>query len=107
MTIPEDTSTNATPPTITPEDWAIHGQLTNITQHHPSFSASYSGQQSLTSLSRTEETTDMTLFLGKRLWKDGEIWINAEVDQGHGFNDTLGLAGFPNGGAYKLGANQP
>ena len=49
----------------------------------------------------------MTLFLGKRLWKDGEIWINAEVDQGHGFNDTLGLAGFPNGGAYKLGANQP
>ena len=107
ITIPEDTSTNATPPTITPEDWAIHGQLTNITQHHPSFSASYSGQQSLTSLSRTEETTDMTLFLGKRLWKDGEIWINAEVDQGHGFNDTLGLAGFPNGGAYKLGANQP
>ena len=91
----------------TSEDWAIHGQLTNITQKHATFTAPYSGQQSLSPNGRTEETTDATLFVGRRLWSGAELWINPEIDQGHGFNDTLGAAGFPNGGAYKVGANLP
>ncbi|MFZ6847739.1 carbohydrate porin [Undibacterium sp. RuRC25W] len=89
------------------EEWAIHGQITNVTQKHASFTSPYRGQQSLSPSGRMEETTDITLFLGRRLWKDAEIWINPEIDQGHGFNDTLGVAGFPNGGAYKVGANLP
>ena len=88
-------------------DWAIHGQLTNITQKHADFAAQYSGPQSLSTVGPTLETTDATLFLGRRLWQDAEVWINPEIDQGFGFNDTLGIAGFPNGGAYKLGANLP
>ena len=98
-----------TPATMqnTSEDWAIHAQLTNITQKHANFSAAYTGQQSLSPVGRTEETTDLTVFIGRRLWKGAEVWINPEIDQGHGFNDTLGAAGYPNGGAYKVGANQP
>jgi high affinity Mn2+ porin len=89
------------------EDWAIHAQLTNITQKHNDFYAQYNGPQSLSPNGPAEETTDATLMIGRRLWNGSEVWINPEIDQGYGFNDTLGIAGFPNGGAYKLGANTP
>ncbi len=91
----------------TDDDTSIHWQATNITQKHDSFVAPYSGTNSLDHQSATAETTDSTLFIGQRLWQGAEIWINPEVDQGFGFNNTLGLAGFPSGGAYKIGANSP
>lgn len=89
------------------EQWAIHGQITNITQKHNRFNAPYSGANSLRAKERTEETTDITLFAGVRLWSGAELWINPELDQGFGFGNTVGMAGFPNGGAYKVGANTP
>jgi high affinity Mn2+ porin len=36
-----------------------------------------------------------------------ELWINPEIDQGFGLSNTLGLAGFSSGEAYKLGADDP
>lgn len=89
------------------EQWALHGQLSNIAQKHSVFSSPYMGPNSLDPNGRMEETSDITLFAGKRLWRGAEFWLNPEVDQGFGFNDTLGMAGFPNGGAYKLGADAP
>ena len=86
---------------------AVHGQLTNITQKHSRFNSPYSGANSIDPDGRVEETTDLTLFAGLRPWQGAEVWLNPEVDQGFGFNNTLGLAGFPNGGAYKLGSNAP
>ena len=62
------------------EHWAIHGQFTNVTQHHPSFTSPYSGQNSLVSNGRTEETSDLTVYAGLRLWPDAELWINPEID---------------------------
>ena len=62
------------------ENWAIHGQFTNVTQHHPSFTSPYSGQNSLVSNGRTEETSDLTVYAGLRLWPDAELWINPEID---------------------------
>ena len=97
----------ATASDATPESWAVHGQLTNIAQKHSHFSSPYSGPNSLDPDGRMEETTDLTLFAGVRLWQGAELWINPEIDQGFGFNNTLGAAGFPNGGAYKLGSNAP
>ena len=35
------------------------------------------------------------------------VWINGEIDQGFGLDNTLGVAGFPSGEAYKVGKNQP
>lgn len=89
------------------EQWAVHGQLTNVTQGHSRFASPYSGNNSLDANGRTEETTDLTLFAGARLWSGAEFWLNPEIDQGFGLSNTLGMAGFPSGEAYKIGANTP
>ncbi len=90
-----------------PEQWALHGQLTNVTQGHRKFSSPYSGANSLDADGRTEETTDLTLYAGMRLWRGAELWLNPEIDQGFGLSGTVGMAGFPSGEAYKIGANAP
>lgn len=89
------------------ETWAIHGQVTNVTQWHNRFRSPYAGANSLTADGRTEETTDVTIFAGLRLWHGAELWLNPEFDQGFGLNNTVGAAGFPSGEAYKIGANTP
>jgi high affinity Mn2+ porin len=88
------------------ERFAIHGQLTYTVQATDGFNAPYSGRNSLSPASN-EETVDATLFLGARLWQGAEFWINPEIDQGFGLDDTLGVAGFPSGEAYKVGAYHP
>ena len=89
------------------EAWALHGQVTNVTQWHGRFRSPYSGANSLQGNGRTEETTDVTLYGGVRLWKGAELWLNPEYDQGRGLDNTVGVAGFPSGEAYKIGANAP
>lgn len=90
-----------------PERWNIHGQVTNVTQWHPSFHAPYSGTNSLTPDNSNRETTDVTLYLGLRLWKGAELYANPEIDQGFGLSNTVGLAGFSSAEAYKVGNNTP
>jgi high affinity Mn2+ porin len=96
-------STSQLPPD---ERFAIHGQLTYVEQETDGFSAPYSGPNSL-SRSTGRETVDMTLFLGARLWPGAEGWLTPEMDQGFGLNNTLGVAGFPSGEAYKVGKKEP
>lgn len=36
-----------------------------------------------------------------------ELWLNPEIDQGFGLSNTVGMAGFPSGEAYKVGSNAP
>jgi high affinity Mn2+ porin len=88
------------------ERFAIHGQLTYVEQETGSFKAPYSGPNSL-SPGRGRETVDATLYIGARLWSGAEVWISPEIDQGFGLNNTLGVAGFPSGEAYRVGKNQP
>lgn len=90
-----------------PQPWAIHGQLTNVTQKHSTMTSPYQGPNSLTPRGRAEETTDITVYGGARVHDSTEFWINAEVDQGFGLSNTTGMAGFPSGEAYKVGANTP
>jgi high affinity Mn2+ porin len=87
--------------------WAVFGQLTNVTQGHGVFRSPYSGANSLDPHGGTEETTYITAYLGRRLWRGAEFWINPEIDPGFGLSDTLGAGGFPSGEAYKIGANTP
>ena len=89
------------------EGWALYGQATNVTQGHPPFRSAYEGDNSLASHGRTEETTDVTLYAGLAMPRGAELWINPEIDQGFGLSNTLGLAGFASGEAYKIGANKP
>ena len=86
--------------------YAVHGQLTYVEQETSDFNAPYAGPNSL-SPGRGAETVDATLYLGSRLWRGAEAWINGEIDQGFGLDDTLGVAGFPSGEAYKVGRSRP
>jgi high affinity Mn2+ porin len=90
-----------------PEPWNLHGQFTFVKQYHPSFTSPYQGTNSLHSDSNGEETSDLTLFAGVRLWNGGAFYINPETDQGFGLSNTLGVAGFPSGEAYKVGKSKP
>ena len=88
------------------ERFAIHGQATWVEQEVDSFAAPYAGDNSLTP-SQGRETSDVTLYLGVRPWQGAELWVAPEIDEGFGLNDTLGVAGFPSGEAYKVGRNKP
>jgi high affinity Mn2+ porin len=88
------------------EAFAVHGQFTYTEQDSGGFDAPYRGRNSLTP-DTGAETVDATLFIGARLWSGSEIWANPEIDQGFGLDDTVGVAGFPSGEAYKIGKNQP
>ncbi len=85
------------------EDWNAHGQFTVVTQQHGTFASPYVGSNSLRPREAAKETVDGTLFLGLRVWRAGELYLNPEVDQGFGLSDTTGVAGFTSGAAYKVG----
>jgi high affinity Mn2+ porin len=89
-----------------PQNFAVHGQFTYVEQETSKFDAPYRGPNSL-SPGIGDETTDVTLYLGVKPWNGAQLWINGEIDQGFGLDDTLGAAGFPSGEAYKVGKKQP
>ncbi len=92
-------------PTIEP--WlALHAQSTVVEQGALAFHDPYAGPNSL-SPSVGRETFDATLYIGIQPWRGGELWLDPEVDQGFGLHDTLGVAGFPSGEAYKVGEATP
>ncbi len=90
-----------------PDPWfAFHAQATVVEQGALGFRDPYSGANSL-SPSTGRETFDATLLFGVQPWRGGELWIDPEVDQGFGLDDTLGVAGFPSAEAYKVGESSP
>jgi high affinity Mn2+ porin len=91
-----------------PDDsFNVHGQTTFAWLAYPPFRSPYMGPQSLPGGGKGAETFDATLYAGIRLWQGAEVWINPELDQGFGFDNTHGLAGFPSGEAFKLGFSYP
>ena len=89
------------------EDYSAHGQITWVPQGYPGFPAAYSGPQSLPPHANVAETLAVDAYLGLGLWNGAAIYFNPEVDQGFGVGNTLGIAGFPNAFAYKVGSSQP
>jgi high affinity Mn2+ porin len=86
---------------------ALHAQATGVFQVHPAFRSPYRGPQSLDPGARGDETADITFYAGVKPWAGAELWINPEIDQGFGLSNTLGVAGFPSGEAYKVGSRTP
>ena len=89
-----------------PDTWGVYGQATGVSQYHPAFNSPYQGANSLTPGEDSQETMDVTLYAGVHIL-GGEFWVNPEYDQGFGLSNTLGMAGFSSGEAYKVGANDP
>jgi len=92
---------------IDPSSWNVHGQLTFIEQGYPAFRSPYQGQNSLTGANQIQNTTSATAFLGYRPRDGTEIYVNPELMQGFGLDNTLGVAGFPNGEAQKSNFPMP
>jgi high affinity Mn2+ porin len=49
----------------------------------------------------------VSLFLGGRLWEGAQAQVNPELLQGFGLSNSTGIAGFPNGEAFKVGTTFP
>jgi high affinity Mn2+ porin len=95
------------PATSDPDTVNFHGQTTFLEQAYPAFRSPYHGPNSLPGGGEGRETWDATLYAGVRLWRGAELWVNPEIDQGFGLANTLGVAGFPSGEAYKVGQTDP
>ena len=89
------------------QDWNFHVQNTDIVQGYPAFSSQYSGPNSLPAGGETRETVSLDLMAGVRLWPGAEAHIDGLMWQGYGLGNALGVDGFPNGEAFRLGTAEP
>jgi high affinity Mn2+ porin len=99
-----ETETNPDPAL---KSYNLHGESTFIGQYNAPFQARYSGQNSLNAKGEFRETASATAYLGLRLWRGGEFYINPEMFHGFGLSETHGLGAFPNGEAQKGGSDKP
>jgi len=76
--------------------WWVSGQLNLIEQAHPTFTAPYSGPNSLQPKAELRVSRVLTLFTGLRLGHGWEVFADFESAGGRGLGDALGLAGFTN-----------
>jgi len=89
------------------QSWNWHAQNTDIVQGYPGFSAKYSGPNSLHSGGQVRETISVDVYTGVRLWRGAEAHVDGLMWQGFGLSKTLGVEGFPNGEAFRLGTDVP
>jgi high affinity Mn2+ porin len=87
--------------------YTLHFQQTTVTQAHPAFRSEYDGDNSLRHVAETETTITSTLFAGLSLWKGAELYLNPELSGGSGLSSAFGVAGFPNGEAFRVGSAKP
>ncbi len=92
---------------IKEDRFSIHTQTTVINQFKPSFRATYSGLNSLSTQQEDQTSVTSTLFLGARLWKGASVFINPEIAGGSGLSGALGVAASPNGETFRIGDPSP
>ena len=92
---------------IKQERFSIHAQSTVITQYKPTFSAKYTGTNSLVPQAENQQSITSTLFLGARLWQGASICINPEIGGGSGLSGALGVGASTNGETYRIGNPVP
>ena len=85
----------------------LHFQSTYIYQYKPAFNADYSGLNSLKTEEEKVNSITATLFLGVRLWKGAELYINPEVAGGSGLSGAYGMAASTNGETFRVGDPSP
>jgi high affinity Mn2+ porin len=102
----QELSTNSPAPEVA-QNWNWHAQNTDIVQYHPGITAPYAGRNSLSSANEVKETVSLDLIFGLRVWSGAEFHVDGMMWQGFGLSDTLGIDGFPNGEAFRLGTEVP
>jgi high affinity Mn2+ porin len=81
----------------------ISGQANIIFQWHPSFPAEYGGPNSLRPVAESATSRVLTLYLGYELSSTTEVYLDIESTGGHGISQSLGLAGYTDLDALRLG----
>jgi high affinity Mn2+ porin len=93
-----NTSSNgnsAAPSVPVSDSMRLHGQATFVDQGYPAFRSAFpNGPQSLPHEGQNDQTFDLTLYAGFKLWRGAELWVDPEIDQGFGVGNAHGLAGF-------------
>src|SRR6476620_5421931 len=89
------------------QGWFLRGQFTGIVQAHPSFRSPYRGAASLSPKDETRNTESIDLVLGRRLWSNAEVVAVPSLTRGFGLSNSVGVASFPNGEAFRLGTRDP
>jgi high affinity Mn2+ porin len=94
-----------------PDRINVHGQVTYTWQGYPAFRSRpgsvLPGTLGFPNGGEGREIGEGTLYVGTRLWKGAEFWINPEIDQGLGLGNSIGVSAFPNGESFKIGSSQP
>lgn len=98
---------DAQPSDSSSQDWNFHFQQTIVLQYHPDFTAKYSGVNSLDTSEPAQTSVTSTFFVGRRLWKNAEAYVNPELSGGNGLSEVTGIAGFPNGETFRIGNPSP
>lgn len=93
--------------TVKAETYSLHAQATIIYQYKPSFSAKYSGTNSLKTEEETQNTITSTLYAGTKLWKNAAAYLNPEISGGSGLSTALGVAASTNGESFRVGSAAP
>jgi high affinity Mn2+ porin len=89
------------------QNWNFHAQSTFIVQGYPGFSAQYSGPNSLPPGGQIRQTISVDVMAGARLWPGAEAHVDGMMWQGFGVGNSMGVEGFPNGEAFRLGTDVP
>ena len=85
-------------PEISPDArYDYQGEATFILQNMDRFYSPYEGTNSLRSRNETELSHSYTLYLGARLVKNLEVYINPEIAWGNGISEGNGLSANGNG----------
>lgn len=95
------------PDTPTHGRLSLHLQTTYIYQYKPLFSADYSGANSLQPNQENVNSLSSTLYIGGRLWKGAELYIDPEVNGGDGLSGAFGMAASTNAETYRVGNPTP
>ncbi len=97
----------AKPKQDTINNWTFHFQQSFVNQWHGNYNFPYEGAYSLDSNSESHLSVTTTLFIGRKLWRNGIIYFSPEVTAGNGLSSTHGIAGFTNGEIYRVGNPTP
>ncbi len=89
------------------QGWLLHGQATFVQQLRAGFRAPYAGPNSMQSATMQRNTASASLVVGRSLWQGAEFVIDPQLSRGFGLSSTRGIAGFPNGEAFRVGSNDP
>jgi len=90
-----------------PERWNLFFQATSIGDAHNSFPAAYSGPLSLSDKTEHDVSLTSTLFLGFRLTKSTQFYLDPEIAGGRGFSGVDGIANSPNGELPRVATATP